>query len=219
MPAADPSTYLKDLVDILRLQWPNNRIVSVLCFGHSVPAGYFASPVVDTFNAYPHLLHCGLNERFPTAVINVIVSAIGGENSTSGAKRFGDALLCRPDVVTIDYSLNDRGMGLEAARAAWSAMIEKALSAKVKLLLLTPTADLTQRREASPMVKRPLQEHAEQVRRLADEYGVGLVDSLKVFLEYSGEVTDLLSQSNHPNRAGHDMVARELLRWFDLRSE
>lgn len=40
---------------------------------------------VQTFDADPHLLHVGLKDRFPLAVINVIVTAIGGESSESGS--------------------------------------------------------------------------------------------------------------------------------------
>ena len=82
---AKPDTYLSGVVTELTRQWPANRTVNIVCHGHSVPAGYFRTPVVDTFNAYPHLLHRGLKERFPYAVVNVIVTAIGGENSESGA--------------------------------------------------------------------------------------------------------------------------------------
>ncbi|MEK5235702.1 hypothetical protein NST99_08380 [Paenibacillus sp. FSL L8-0470] len=32
------------------------RTLNIVCHGHSVPSGYFATPIVDTFHAYPHLL-------------------------------------------------------------------------------------------------------------------------------------------------------------------
>src|SRR5512145_606408 len=117
VPSAEmPDKYLDGVVSELSRQWPQNRTVHIVCHGHSVPAGYFRTPVVDTFNAYPHLLHRGLKERFPYAVVNVVVTAIGGENSEAGAKRFErDVLAMRPDVVTIDYGLNDRGIGLSRA--------------------------------------------------------------------------------------------------------
>ncbi len=220
MPVADRRNYLSDLVEILKTHWPQNRTVNIVCHGHSVPSGYFATPMVDTFNAYPHLLHRSLKHRFPFAVINVIVTAIGGEHSESGAERFESEVLChRPDVITIDYALNDRGIGLEKAKVAWNHMIEKAIAQGVKLLLLTPTADLTQRADASEEEKRDLQSHAQQIRRLAAEYEVGLVDSLDAFEKYqenSGDLSDLLSWINHPNRNGHEVVARELLRWFTI---
>lgn len=236
--AADPATYLADLSTLLQRQWPANRTVNVVCHGHSVPAGYFKTPVVDTFNAYPHLLHRALKERFPFAVINVIVTAIGGENAEQGAKRFErDVLALRPDVVTIDYSLNDRGIGLARAEAAWRSMITNATARGIKVILLTPTPDLRAKLDDP---QDPLVQHAEQVRRLAAEYGVGLVDSLAAFQRalrqpasaapppatHGAEalraprrpapkrLADLMAQVNHPNRAGHELVAAELQRWF-----
>jgi len=215
MSCADPRIYLADLISILKQHWPENRAVHVVCHGHSVPAGYFATPWVDTFNSYPHLLHVHLKQRFPFSVVNVIVTAVGGENSERGAVRFEREALChRPDVVTLDYSLNDRGLGLERARFAWVKMIEMALECQVKVLLLTPTPDHTQQPDADPVERALLRAHADQVRSLADAYGVGLVDSLAAFSQYPGDLSDLLSWPNHPNRAGHDLVARELLRWF-----
>ena len=218
MPVADRKTYLADITAMLKQQWPDHRRVNIACHGHSVPAGYFATPAVDTFNAYPHLLHEGLRHRFPFSVLNVIVTAVGREHSENGAARFETEVLPhRPDVVTIDYGLNDRRIGLEKARSAWIAMIAKAKARGVKVLLLTPTADLTQRIGAPAEEQRPLQQQAEQIRQMASEYEVGLVDNLAAFDRYqreAGHLSDLLSVGNHPNRVGHDLVARELLLWF-----
>lgn len=75
---ADRQIYLANLVALLNSRWPDNRTVHIVCHGHSVPAGYFQTPVVESFNAYPHLLHVRLKERHPWSVINVIVTAIGG---------------------------------------------------------------------------------------------------------------------------------------------
>ncbi len=212
---AAPDQYLGAVVTELSRQWPKNRTVNIVCHGHSVPAGYFRTPVVDTFNAYPHLLHRGVKERFPDAVVNVIVTAIGGENSEAGAKRFErDVLALRPDVVTIDYGLNDRGIGLSRAETAWKAMIAQAEAAGARVILLTPTPDTSAKLEDSD---DPLNRHAAQIRRLARENGVALVDSLASFqsrLRAGAPLESFMSQVNHPNRKGHEIVAAELLKWF-----
>ena len=217
MSVANPETYLADLCAEMRVHWPENRLVNVVCHGHSVPAGYFATPFVDSFNAYPHLLHRALKGKFPYGVINVIVTAIGGEHSASGAERFvADVLSHQPRVVTIDYGLNDRGIGLEAAEKAWRYMIEQALAQGCRVILLTPTPDSTQRFPGDPEGE-PLRQQAAQIRRLADEYAVGLADSLAAFgrvVAAGGYLTNLLSWVNHPNREGHDLVANELANWF-----
>ncbi len=213
--AVDPSAYLAGIRADLTRHWPTNHTVNIVCHGHSVPAGYFKTPVVDSFNAYPHLLHRGLKERFPHAVINVIVTAIGGEESERGARRFErDVLALRPAVVTIDYSLNDRRIGLARAEAAWRSMITNATVRGLKVILLTPTPDMAAKLDDPG---DPLNQHAEQVRRLAREHDVGLVDSLAAFqraVREGDSLANLMSQGNHPNRSGHDLVAAELLRWF-----
>ncbi len=212
---ADRSTYLSEFCRSARAEWPDNRTLNVVCHGHSVPAGYFLTPDVRTFDSYPHLLHVGLKRRFPFAVINVIVTAIGGEHSEAGAYRFErDVINLRPDVVTIDYALNDRRIGLETARASWVSMMERALRENIRVLLLTPTADVESRFDAAD---DPLNAHARQVRELAAEYGVGLVDSLAAFSEAVAKGTELsrlMSQGNHPNREGHELVTARLLEWF-----
>jgi acyl-CoA thioesterase I len=207
---ADPRTYLAPLTEELAKPWPKNRAVHIVCHGHSVPAGYFKTPVVDSLHAYPHLLHRALKERFAHAVLNVIVTAIGGEESESGAKRFEREVLChRPDLVLIDYSLNDRRIGLERAAAAWTQMIQATQQRSLKLILCTPTLD------NGDLVE--LRKHAAQVRELATRHGVGLADSFGRWEKAIAEGTPreaLLSQSNHPNEAGHTLVVEELLRWF-----
>ena len=220
MAIPDRRAYLRDIVNLLLAQWPNNRTVNIVCHGHSVPAGYFATPMVDTFNAYPALLHRDLKHRFPYAVVNVIVTAIGGEGSPKGADRFAADVLChRPDLVMIDYGLNDRRAGLAWAETAWRSMIEASLAQGAKALLLTPTWDNSGVLDPAGEAWRDLARHAEQIRRLAAEYAVGLADSFAAFESYAaagGAVTDLLSWSNHPNRRGHELVAREALRWFAI---
>ena len=106
---ADPSTYLSDLKLEMQKEWPKNRTVNIVFHGHSVPAGYFKTPQVNTLGAYPNLFLKKLKTIYPLAVVNVIVTAIGGENSVKGSERFErDVLIHKPDLILIDYSLNDR---------------------------------------------------------------------------------------------------------------
>ena len=100
--------------------------------------------------------------------VNVIVTAIGGENSLSVSIRFEKDVLCHnPDVVTIDMR-NDK-------------------------------------------------EKDELIKKLATLHNIGIHDSFGAFMQYipaGGELTDLLSSINHPNRPGHKMTANELSKRF-----
>jgi acyl-CoA thioesterase-1 len=101
---ADPSSYLEDIKSELKKEWPGNRTINLVFHGHSVPAGYFKTPLVNTFDSYPFLLLKELKELYPYAIINVICTAIGGENSSQGETRFeSDVLVHKPDVLFIDY--------------------------------------------------------------------------------------------------------------------
>ena len=218
MTLADKLTYLEELDRVLIRQWPDNRPVYFVCHGHSVPAGYFRTPVVDPFNAYPHLLLLGLKEKYPFAALDVIVTAIGGENSEQGAERFEkDVLSHRPELVILDYGLNDRSIGLERAAVSWQKMIEASLNTGIKVILLTPTLDNTV--DVVNFRQSDLYPYWEQIHSLADKYQIALADSFMSWINYcqSGvSVNVLLSQSNHPNRAGHELVARGMLDWFPM---
>jgi len=95
-------------------------------------------------------------------------------------------------------------------------MIEMALAHDIRVLLMTPSADITQRPGTAADQRDPLRQHAARIHNLAAEYSVGLVDPLAAFTAYTAtsDLTDLLSWSNHPNRTGHEQIVRELLRWF-----
>jgi lysophospholipase L1-like esterase len=210
-----PSSYLASVIGELNKEWPGNRMVEIVCHGHSVPAGYTKTPEVRVLDAYPNLLREGLCHRFPHAVVNVTVTAIGGENSVQGEKRFAHDVLSRhPDVVTLDYGLNDRMQDPLAVRAAWQSMIRRAKRLGIKVILLTPTGDLTANMD-NP--NDALTQQAVSIRRLAQEEKVGLVDSFAAFQRTaSGGVPleTLMAQFNHPNRKGHELVATGLLEWF-----
>jgi acyl-CoA thioesterase-1 len=212
---ADPSAYLSDLKLEMQKEWPKNRTINIVFHGHSVPAGYFKTPQVNTIGAYPNLFLKKLKVIYPLAVVNVIVTAIGGENSVKGAERFErDVLIHKPDLILIDYSLNDRGVGLEKAYIAWNQMIKQAKERGLKVILLTPSPDQNVN-YADPA--NELRKHSEQVRKLASENQLGLVDSYQAF-EFlypdKEQLSKYMSQVNHPNELGHELIANELIKWF-----
>jgi len=214
---ADNSYYLKPLLLEMQKTWPSNRTINVVFHGHSVPSGYFATPIVNTLAAYPHLTLKAIKDNYPYAVVNVITTSIGGEQSEQGEKRMTtDVLPMKPDVLFIDYALNDRNIGLTRTEAAWRKMIQEALTYGCKLVLMTPTPDLT---EDILSDTAPLAGYAQLIRNLASEYHVGLVDSYQAFKMLKQKGTDLstyMAQNNHPNETGHQVVATEISKWFTL---
>ena len=212
---AHPSTYLSDLKQEMQVAWPKNRTINIVFHGHSVPAGYFKTPEVNSLAAYPALVLKKIKSQYPSAVVNVIVTAIGGENSEQGAKRFDeDVLTYKPDVLFIDYGLNDRRLALEISYEAWSNMIQKAKDQQIKVILLTPSPDQSVD-YGDP--DNELKKQTDQIIRLARENQLGLVDSYQAFeFLYANkkELKKYMSQVNHPNERGHELIANEIVKWF-----
>ncbi len=209
------STYLDPVKIELSKQYPVNRTINLVFHGHSVPSGYFVTPDVRTLEAYPYLTLKTVKENFPYAIVNSITTSIGGENAVSGAARFeNDVLIYRPDVLFIDYALNDRFIGLASAKTAWKSMIEKALAKGIKVILLTPTPDLGENILDDNAV---LEQHSRQIRQLAVDYNVGLVDSYDAFKKIKqggGDLTAYMSQGNHPNGEGHKVVKNLIAKYL-----
>ena len=199
----------------LRKAWPANRTINLIFHGHSVPAGYHATPEVKPFESYPHLFQLQLKQRHPNAVVNAFTTAIGGEDSVSGAARFAsDVLTRKPDLVFIDYALNDRNRTPAEVEAAWRSMVTAAKAAGVPVMLRTPTgaADADLADPADPLAQR-----AQLIRAIAADEEVLLADVSAAWLAELAQGTpqeELLSQVNHPNLAGHQIAADTVYRAF-----
>lgn len=212
---ASQDDYLGRIKLELDKKWPENKTINIVFHGHSVPSGYFNTPNVCTLQAYPYQVLKMLKEIYPHAVVNTITTAIGGENAEQGNKRFiNEVLTHHPDVLLIDYALNDRAIGLDRAKPAWESMINEALKRNIKVLVCTSTPDLT---ENILDVNTVLEAHARQIRSLAEKYKIGLIDSYAAFKkmkENGYELKDYMSQSNHPNEKGHLVVKSLIIKWF-----
>jgi acyl-CoA thioesterase-1 len=66
---AEKATYLADVAAALRVDWPGNRFINIVCFGHSVPAGYAKTPETQQLAAYPNLLRVGLANKYHHCVL------------------------------------------------------------------------------------------------------------------------------------------------------
>lgn len=209
---AAPDT-LKNLDAELQKKWPANRTVNIVFHGHSVPSGYHKTPDVRPFESYPHLVNVALKGKYPHSVMNVIVTAIGGENCVPGAERFErDVLTHKPDLILIDYALNDRKLSLEETEAAWRKMVASARTAGVPVVLLTPTGDL---KADLTNPEDPLTRRAELIRRIAKDEDVLLADVSAAWIAELAKGTPqekLMSQGNHPNLRGHTLAAEVILK-------
>ena len=210
------TAYLSSIKTELMKERPKNRNINLVFHGHSGPAGFGNNHEVHTLEAYPNLVLKKLKAVYPLAVINIIVTAIGGENSISGAERFErDVLTHQPDVVFIDYTGNDTSAGLEKSKTAWEKMIQLALEKEIKVILITPGVD--QRLDINAP-GNPYEQHASQVKALATKYKVGIADPFVIFqklVKRTDFVKDYMANINHFNEKGHEIYASEIFKWFE----
>ena len=211
---ADSSQYLQKLKQELQTEWPKSRTINVVFHGHSVPAGYWENHEVHTLESYPNLFLKALKAKYPYAVVNVIVTAIGGENAISGQARFEkDVLPHKPDLLFIDYALNDRFSPLDKIKDSWAKMIEIAQAKGIPVILLTPSPD--QRINIADPTN-PLDPYAAQIRELAKQYKTGLADPYVVFqqLVKDGKLKEVMASVNHPNETGHTVIVNRIMPYF-----
>ena len=158
-----------------------------------------------------------LAERFPHSVINVTVTATGGENSLSGAKRVKrDVLTHRPYLVTIDYGRNDMFLTEEQMRGAWTDMTTDALDAGCKVLLLTPAPDSGAVYYEENERKLTDAKMADIIREAAERFQVGLADVHGTFerlFAQGHKRSEYAASINHPNRRGHEIIADCMMEW------
>ena len=199
----------------LNKTWPNNRTVNLVFHGHSVPSGYHETPEVKPFDSYPLMAMEKIQKAHPHSVINAIVTSIGGEDSVKGAARLEkDVLSMRPDVIFIDYALNDRRVAEADVEKAWRSMARAAKAKGVPVVFVTPTGADNVRYDAPD---EPLEIRAAIIRKVAAEEGVLVADvfaAWKKELKRGVKQDSLLAQGNHPNRKGHEIAAKVIAELF-----
>lgn len=175
---------------------------------------------------------------FPVKVIN---SGIGGNRTDQAKARLKkDVLDHRPDVVVIQFGINDASVDVWKTPPATKSRISqdqyetnlrhliKTLREKnIQVILMTPNSMRWVERIKKLYGKPPydpddpdgfnviLKSYAETVRKIARDENVPLVDVYSAFENYANQkgqsAHDLLLDGVHPNTAGQKMVADLLI--------
>lgn len=182
-----------------------------------------------------------LREKLPEQGIGgkVINAGVGGNDTGQARVRFeADVLACKPDLVIIQFGLNDSCIDLwdgkdkprvskETYAENLKHFIETLREKHCKVILMTAnpmrwTKPLLELYGKAPFdVNDPWgfnllnREYAQEVRDLARQLEVPLVDVYQGFLDYSAvpgqTAEDLLLDGMHPNDRGHAMIAEWLM--------
>lgn len=188
----------------------NGCDVTVVAFGDSITAGYAVR------RGFPTFWKEMLARKYPGVRIELINSGVSGDTTMDGLARLDWAVLsCEPDLVSINFGINDcvYGLGLEEFEANLVEMIKRIRSGPASEILLLSSQPL----ETPPYDKLVL-DYYQAIERVAKEMDVGFVDVYGAWMEQVSQGTPLSSLIipglDHPNEAGYRIIAEELMKLF-----
>lgn len=205
---------------------------NIVCLGDSFTHGAFESDremcaVFDFDAVYHSCLKRMLNKRFPSRIINMINSGIGGDTAYNALNRFErDVIAYHPDLVIISFCANDLFHSLDEYLGALEKMFKKLKEFNIPTVLLSAYPMCS---EVSDNIhKKELRECAAMLAEfqntgrtdefqhcaaaLAKRYSVKVCNCYDVLVEkYGSNFTKMLANHiNHPVRELHMFFAAEL---------
>jgi acyl-CoA thioesterase-1 len=184
--------------------------VTIVALGDSITAGYAVR------RGFPSFWKQMLVEKYPDAKTEMINSGISGDTSSDGLARLDwSALAYEPDLVTINFGINDcvLGLGLEEFEMNFVEMVRRIRAGPNSEILLLSSQPL----ETLPYDRLVL-DYYQSVQRVAKEMDTGFVDVYGSWMARVQEGTPLgsliLPGLDHPNEAGYRIIAEELMRLF-----
>ncbi|MHB8117821.1 MAG: SGNH/GDSL hydrolase family protein [Methanothrix sp.] len=200
----------KRFVEKTRRDLESGCNVTIVAFGDSITAGYAVR------RGFPSFWKQMLAEKYPEASVEMINSGISGDTSMDGLARLDWATLSyEPDLVTINFGINDcvLGLGLEEFEMNFVEMVRRIRAGPNSEILLLASQPLE-----TPPYDRLVQDYYHAVERVAKEMDVGFVDVYGAWMRHVHAGTPLrsliLSGLDHPNEAGYRIIAEELMRLF-----
>lgn len=183
----------------------NGESLVIGFLGGSITQGSLSS---TPKTCYAYLVYEWWKKSFPNAAFSFVNGGIGGTTSHyGGARAWKDVLCYRPDIVTVDFSVNDDA----------NEFFEETYEGTLRRLLAAPFAP------AVVVLNNVFYDTGKNAQdyhnRIADHYGiphVSIKDTVYPDVE-SGKIVraDITPDNLHPNDKGHRLVADEICKLLD----
>ena len=183
----------------------NGESLVIGFLGGSITQGSLSS---TPETCYAYLVYEWWKKSFPNAAFSFVNGGIGGTTSHyGGARAWKDVLCYRPDIVTVDFSVNDDA----------NEFFEETYEGTLRRLLAAPSAP------AVVVLNNVFYDTGKNAQdyhnRIADHYGiphVSIKDTIFPDVE-SGKIVraDITPDNLHPNDKGHRLVADEICKLLD----
>lgn len=183
----------------------NGESLVIGFLGGSITQGSLSS---TPKTCYAYLVYEWWKKSFPNAAFSFVNGGIGGTTSHyGGARAWKDVLCYRPDIVTVDFSVNDDA----------NEFFEETYEGTLRRLLAAPSSPAV---VVLNNVFYGIGKNAQNYHnRIADHYGiphVSIKDTVYPDVE-SGKIVraDITPDNLHPNDKGHRLVADEICKLLD----
>lgn len=183
----------------------NGESLVIGFLGGSITQGSLSS---TPKTCYAYLVYEWWKKSFPNAAFSFVNGGIGGTTSYyGGARAWKDVLCYRPDIVTVDFSVNDDA----------NEFFEETYEGTLRRLLAAPSSP------AVVVLNNVFYDTGKNAQdyhnRIADHYGiphVSIKDTVYPDVE-SGKIVraDITPDNLHPNDKGHRLVADEICKLLD----
>lgn len=183
----------------------NGESLVIGFLGGSITQGSLSS---TPKTCYAYLVYEWWKKSFPNAAFSFVNGGIGGTTSHyGGARAWKDVLCYRPDIVTVDFSVNDDA----------NEFFEETYEGTLRRLLAAPSSP------AVVVLNNVFYDTGKNAQdyhnRIADHYGiphVSIKDTVYPDVE-SGKIVraDITPDNLHPNDKGHRLVADEICKLLD----
>ena len=183
----------------------NGESLVIGFLGGSITQGSLSS---TPKTCYAYLVYEWWKKSFPNAAFSFVNGGIGGTTSHyGGARAWKDVLCYRPDIVTVDFSVNDDA----------NEFFDETYEGMLRRLLAAPSAP------AVVVLNNVFYDTGKNAQdyhnRIADHYGiphVSIKDTVYPDVE-SGKIVraDITPDNLHPNDKGHRLVADEICKLLD----
>lgn len=152
-------------------------------------------------------------------------AGVGGNKITDLQRRLeNDVLQKSPDIVVIQIGVNDvwhkattgEGTEIHSFKKTYADIIESLLAENIKIILATPTT-ISELPSTESHSNAELDEYADVVRHLAQQYNTALCDLRRVFINHQSNLAEtqhykgyLTTDGVHLNETGNRYVAQHL---------
>ncbi len=203
------------MLERLKVKIKNQKRMSVAYLGGSITEGTGAS--LPAFR-WSSLLHKWFQQTYPNIEWEEHNAGIGGTTSEFGTFRLdSDVLIHKPDVVFVEFAVNDNHTGEEKCLNAMESIvrrIRKTLPDTEIIFIITAAMNMYEEDYSKGTIPDSVQIH----QKIADWYQIPIIHvgqaMLKEMHDKNAETSVYLTDGTHPNDCGYSLyyqVIREYL--------